>query len=490
MAPDLLMEPCSWLADPADVFAALAGERYSFFLDSGMVSSKLGRYSFLGCEPFLVLRSKGLFREVEREGCTERSQGDPFDLLRELLQEFSLPPRPDLPPFPGGAVGYLAYDLGRFIEVLPATVQDDVPLPDLVLGFYDVVLIFDHLTHQAYLASTGFPAQGTARLRRARQRLQEWQHRLSALSHSPMPPLPHSSTPPLSHSPPTLSSNFTRQAYEQAILRAQEYIAAGDIYQVNLSQRLCADLTVPPWTLYQRLRALNPAPFAAYFNLGEAVVASASPERFLRYRAATRRMETRPIKGTRPRGATPEADAALAQELLQSEKDHAEHLMIVDLERNDLGRVAEIGSVRVSEYAILERFPTVFHLTSTVEGVLAPPYDRIDLLRATFPGGSITGAPKIRSMEIIDELEPTQRGIYTGSIGYFGCTGDLDLSIVIRTFVLYQGRAYFQVGGGVVADSSPAGEYQETLDKAQALWQALSGQEELPQRHETLPRTE
>lgn len=478
MVDDLLMERCAWPADPAELFAALAEERYSFFLDSGMVSEKLGRYSFLGCEPFLVLRSKGPIQEVEREGRLERSQGDPFDLLRELLQQFSLPPRPGLPPLTGGAVGYLAYDLRHFMEVLPATARDDVPLPDLVLGFYDVVLILNHLTHQAWLASTGFPAQGTARLRRARQRLQEWQHRLSALLASPPPSLPPS--PP--SSPPILSSNFTRQAYEQAIRRAQEYIAAGDIYQVNLSQRLCADLTVSPWTLYRRLRTVNPAPFAAYLNLGEAVVASASPERFLRYQAITRRMQTRPIKGTRPRGATPEVDAALAQELLQSEKDHAEHLMIVDLERNDLGRVAEVGSVHVSEYAILECFPTVFHLTSTVEGILAPQYDRIDLLRATFPGGSITGAPKIRSMEIIDELEPTQRGIYTGSIGYFGCTGDMDLSIVIRTFVLHNGRAYFQVGGGVVADSSPAGEYQETLDKAQALWQALSGQEDLPQR--------
>jgi para-aminobenzoate synthetase component 1 len=478
MGDDLLMEPCTWPADPAEQFAALAEERYSFFLDSGMVSEKLGRYSFLGCEPFLVLRSKGTTCEVEREGHIERSTGDPFDLLRELLQQFSCPPRPGLPPLPGGAVGYLAYDLRHFMETLPATARDDVPLPDLVLGFYDVVLILDHLTQQAWLASTGFPAQGAARLRRARQRLREWQHRFATLTACP----PHLPPPSPPSSPPTLSSNFTRQAYEEAIRRAQEYIAAGDIYQVNLSQRLCADLTVPPWTLYRRLRTLNPAPFAAYLNLGEAVVASASPERFLRYQALTRRMQTRPIKGTRPRGATPEADAALAQELLQSEKDHAEHLMIVDLERNDLGRVAEVGSVHVSEYAILECFPTVFHLTSTVEGVLAPPYDRIDLLRATFPGGSITGAPKIRSMEIIDELEPTQRGIYTGSIGYFGCTGDMDLSIVIRTFVLYKGRAYFQVGGGVVADSSPAGEYQETLDKAQALWQALSGQEDLPQR--------
>lgn len=473
----------------AAFFSAVAERPYSFFLDSGMVSAKLGRYSFLGWDPFLVLWSKDGHIEMRQEGQVLRSQGDPWEALQELLNEYTLPAgmgthpsSQGVPPLLGGAVGYLAYDLGRFIEQLPRTTVDDLRLPDYVLGFYDVVLIVDHLQEKTYLASCGFPAQGPARLKRAAIRLREVREQIQQFLGQFDPPSPRRSPASSStNADPTgveISSNFTKPDYLRAIERAKEYIAAGDIYQVNLSQRLCAELRVPPYQLYYRLRTINPAPFAAYLNLGEdGIIASASPERFLRYFAATRRMQTRPIKGTRPRGRTPREDAALARELRASEKDRAEHLMIVDLERNDLGRVAEIGSVRVSEFEILETYPTVFHLTSTVEGTLAPQYDRVALLRAMFPGGSITGAPKIRSMEIIDELEPTQRGVYTGSIGYLSFTGEVDLSIVIRTFILKDGQAYFQVGGGIVADSDPEAEYEETLDKAQALIAAVSSAE-------------
>jgi para-aminobenzoate synthetase component 1 len=269
-----------------------------------------------------------------------------------------------------------------------------------------------------------------------------------------------------------LKSNFSCEEYLKAVERAKEYILAGDIFQVNLSQRFEADLTIPPYELYRRLRRINPAPFASYLNFAGVSVVSASPERFLKLQGDW--VETRPIKGTRPRGKSAEEDRALAQELLSSIKDRAENVMIVDLERNDLGRVCRYGTVRVVELAILETYPTVFHLTSTVRGRLCPDKTRIDLLKATFPGGSITGAPKVRAMEIIDELEPTRRSVYTGSIGYLSFSGEMDLNIVIRTFLVKEGKAYFQVGGGIVYDSEPEAEYEETLDKAKALFQALN----------------
>jgi para-aminobenzoate synthetase component 1 len=268
-----------------------------------------------------------------------------------------------------------------------------------------------------------------------------------------------------------LRSNFTRDEYLQAVENAIEYIANGDIFQVNLSQRFSVDLAVDPYELYLRLRSISPAPFACYLNFGEVTVASASPERFLHLDGNT--VETRPMKGTRPRGQSPAEDDVLGVELLKSEKDRAENIMIVDLERNDLGKVCEYGSVQVSDLCKLEKYATVFQLTSSVTGKLREDKDRIDLLKAAFPGGSITGAPKVRAMEIIDELEPTRRGIYTGSVGYLGFDGCMDLNIVIRTFVIKGGKVYFQVGGGIVSDSDPEAEYQETLDKARALMAAL-----------------
>ena len=272
--------------------------------------------------------------------------------------------------------------------------------------------------------------------------------------------------------PVNLRSNFTHERYLEAVQKARDYIIAGDIFQVNISQRFEADMPLPPYELYRRLRKINPAPFASYLNFDGVTLVSASPERFLRLSGD--RVETRPIKGTRPRGKDPARDEALAQELVNSFKDKAEHVMIVDLERNDIGRVCRFGTVRVSELMALEKYATVFHLTSTVEGRLRPGKNAVDLLKATFPGGSISGAPKVRSIEIIDELEPTRRSVYTGSIGYLSFDGGLDLNIVIRTILVKDGKAYFQVGGAVVYDSDPEAEYVETLDKARALIQALS----------------
>jgi len=356
---------------------------------------------------------------------------------------------------------------------LPSTSLDDLQLPECYLALYDVVLTFDHRDNRGYLASTGFPEEEEERRqRRASTRLHDFKERLRCLP---------SSAPDMSmaaeeaiHSPSNpvvLRSNFTKPDYLNAVETAREYIAAGDIFQVNLSQRFEGDLSMPAYDLYQRLRRINPAPFAAYLSFDEMAVVSASPERFLKVTAD--KVETRPMKGTRPRGRSPAEDERLARDLLESVKDKAENVMIVDLERNDLGRVCRFGSVKVRELWTLEKYATVFQLTSTVEGRLQAGKDRIHLLESCFPGGSITGAPKVRSMEIIDELEPTRRSVYTGSLGYLSFSGEMDLNIVIRTILARAGKAYLQVGGAITYDSGPESEYQETMDKARALFQAL-----------------
>ncbi len=468
-----LIEEIDTKLSPLDAFELFRGEQFSFFLDSGMDAQKLGRYSFIGSNPFLVLSSRG--REITLGRGTDRSQldGNPFDVLGHLLEAYRLDSRSSPVPFTGGAVGYFSYDLCHFIERLPGTAVDDLKLPECYFGFYDLVLAFDNLQGKSYIISTGFPESGEAeRMERAIKRLNEVKDKLSGVPASGagvgVPSKPESS--PLE--PVTLTGGFTHEEYVAAVEKARQYIIAGDIFEVNLSQRFKAELSTTPYELYRRLRQINPAPFACYLGFDEVAVVSASPERFLRVQGDW--VETRPIKGTRPRGKTPEADKALAEELLNSPKDRAENIMIVDLERNDLGRVCRFGTVKVTELAILEVFPTVFHLTSTVVGRLREGKNSIDLLKATFPGGSITGAPKVRTMEIIDELEPTKRSVYTGSIGYLSFNGDLDLNIAIRTFLVKGREAYFQVGGAVVYDSDPEAEYQETLDKARALIDALN----------------
>jgi para-aminobenzoate synthetase component 1 len=375
-----------------------------------------------------VLRSWAGRVEIERcRGATERFEGDPFEALRELLAE-----RRHLRA--GAAVGYLGYGLKRHVERLPDTVTDDEHLAECHVAFYDRVHAFD----PAPLA----------------------------------PPAP----PPAEGRFESLDSTFTRAGYEAAVRRALAYIRAGDIYQVNLSQRFQAPCHADPFDVYLSLRAQSPAPFGAYFHYPGFAVLSSSPERFLRYRPRDRLIETRPIKGTRPRGSDAEADRALARELLHSEKDRAENVMIVDLERNDLGKVAEAGSVRVTGLFELETYATVHHLVSTVQARLRNDRDVVDLLRATFPGGSVTGAPKIRAMEIIDELEPVTRGVYTGAIGYLAFSGAIDLNIAIRTMVIKERTASFHVGGGIVADSEPALEFEETLHKGAAMARVLLGE--------------
>jgi len=463
-----LIEELKTSLSPIDCFETIQDEPSSFFLDSASRKERLGRYSFFGYDPFLVCTVRGSEINLIQDGKTSRVQANPFDLLKKPFSSYSLASRAGMPPFLGGMVGYFGYDLGRFIEVIPSLSVDDIPIPDAYLAFYDTVVIFDHAKDRVYISSTGFPEESeTLRKKRAVAKIKEWERKLSSLNKGNPKPLHF----PVSDTSPQLTSNFTYDQYISAINKAKEYIAAGDIYQVNLSQRFTSEAHTPPFPLYKRLRTINPAPFAAYLNFDEITVLSSSPERFLRI--SGKRVETRPIKGTRPRGKSSSEDRSLKSELLKSKKDRAELIMIVDLERNDLGRVCKYGSVSVPELSTLETYSTVFHMVSTITGTLREECDHIDCLRACFPGGSITGAPKIRSMEIIEELEPTRRKIYTGSLGYLGFNGQTDLNIVIRTMVIADGKVYFQSGGGIVADSDPEKEYEETIHKAVALISAL-----------------
>ncbi len=457
---------------PPQAFEAFKESPFSFFLDSGLDPQRLGRYSFMGSDPFLIMRSRGREITLIRPEGTEVVSGNPFDLLGELLREYRIEGNHSKLPFLSGAVGYLSYDLGHFIEKLPSHAVDDLQLPECYFGFYDAMVAFDHLENRAYIASTGFPEVGGRRQSKAEARLEELKQTVARAPRLGVGKDRASYSGDTSGNRVNLRANFTHEDYLAAVQKARDYIIAGDIFQVNLSQRFEADMPIPPYELYRRLRRINPAPFASYLNFDGVTVVSASPERFLKLVGDM--VETRPIKGTRPRGKDPLQDEALAQELLDSFKDKAEHVMIVDLERNDIGRVCRFGTVRVSELMTLEKYATVFHLTSTVKGRLRPGKNAVDLLKATFPGGSISGAPKVRAMEIIDELEPTRRSVYTGSIGYLSFDGNLDLNIVIRTILVKGKKAYFQVGGAVVYDSDPEGEYIETLDKAKALIQALS----------------
>jgi para-aminobenzoate synthetase component 1 len=481
--------------DPARCCEWLAGLPYRVFLDSASRGARLGRYSFLSADPVAIVRSKG--RTTEIDGALLPS-GDALDALRALLAPFAADPLPHLPPFQGGAAGYLAYDWGRVHERLPAPRHEDLGVPDVVLGVYDWVLAWDHESSKAWLISTGLlETSAAARSARAAARARAVGDRLRSCGSKPQTDRPNDAGPAgeagsashetKGHAPAYpvdggvnprlgLRSSFTHAGYLDAVARVREYIFAGDIFQANLSQRFDAPLDEPPWSLYRRLRTQNAAPFAAFLDFPEAVVLSASPERFLSVGVGGH-VETRPIKGTRPRGTGPEHDAALGLALTVSAKDRAENLMIVDLLRNDLSRVCSPGSVRVPELFALEHYATVHHLVSTVVGNLAPGEDALSLLRAAFPGGSITGAPKVRAMEIIAELEPSERGVYCGAIGYWSLTGALDTSIAIRTAVAQAGRVYFSAGGGIVADSDPEEEYRETLDKARGMIDALRAPE-------------
>lgn len=451
---------------PYQAASRLLGRVRPVFLDSSLAGGVTGRYSYLTADPFLIVRSRGRCIElIDRTG-TAVLDGDPFEVIQGLLHAHAVEPVFGLPPFLGGAIGYFSYDLVRLLEDLPCLTESADTTPDMDLGVYDWVLAADHATGKNWLIETSFaPPAGT-------QATARWTEIRESLGR---PCKPHERTNPAMQ---FVRSNVRRTEYLTAVERAQAYISAGDIYQVNLSHRLEGRWSGPIWPLYERLRAASPVPFGAYLDLGHTTILSASPERFLQLGPEDRRVDTRPIKGTRPRGATEGEDNALVEELLSSEKDRAEHLMIVDLMRNDLGKVCAIGTVHVPELFRLEPYATVWQMVSVIRGTLRPELDAIDLLKACFPGGSVTGCPKIRAMEIIEELEPVQRGIYCGAIGYISFTGAMDTSIVIRTMMITGDRLHLQVGGAIVADSQPAAEYTETIVKARAGLDALCAQVE------------
>lgn len=454
--------------EPATVCEQLAGLPYRIFFDSSSQPGKYARYSFVAADPLVVIRAKDQSCTVSRKrGLSYENEapreGTAVDHLRRLLSEFSFIRTPDLPPFQGGAAGFIGYEFGRQLERMPEPSGDELQLPDLCLGIYDCVFAWDHAAGKAWIVS--HPEREHSPQHAGRHDF------FRGLLERKLPEIPRP-VAQTSGLPVTIESSLSREQHRAAIARIREYIAAGDIFQANLAQRFTAPLSTHPWDLYRKLRIANPAPFACFFESGELTIASASPERFLAINASGE-AETRPIKGTAQRKADPRADEAARRTLLTSEKDNAEHVMIVDVLRNDLSRVCKPASVQVRELAVLETHPTVHHLVSTITGELQDGSDSMDLLTAAFPGGSITGAPKIRAMEIISELEPVRRDAYCGCMLYLSPDGVMDSSIIIRTFIATRGHLFFSAGGGIVADSDPKSEYEEILHKAAALFSVL-----------------
>ena len=434
--------------DSSTLFASLAAEPWSIFLDSGFPYKENGRYDILSARPGTTLTTYGSETTITTSTGSSTSQEDPFSLLKKSLgnainihTQF---------PFIGGALGYFAYDLGRRIETIPTIAKHDIQMPDMAVGIYDWAVVVDHETRQSWLISRD-DAENDHELEDIRQLLE---------------------TPPSNDFPAyqplaDYECNFDQASYTDAFTKIQHYITEGDCYQVNLAQRFSVPVEGHPWAVYKLLRELNPAPFAGYLLLPDCAILSSSPERFLK--VSSDQVETKPIKGTRRRSVFAYEDKALAQELLESEKDRAENVMIVDLLRNDLGKTCKIGSVSVPKLYALESYATVHHLVSTVVGVMPEDSHALDLLRGCFPGGSITGAPKVRAMEIIEELEPHRRNVYCGSMGYIGFDGNMDTSITIRTLVHHNEHLYCWAGGGIVIDSTAPSEYQECFDKAEAM---------------------
>jgi para-aminobenzoate synthetase component 1 len=462
-----LVEELSPFPEVVGALATFADQPGLVLFDSALVREPTGRYSFLAADPFQTF-------VVERATFSS----DPLDAIRRRLSELETETVAGLPPFQGGAAGLISYELGSAFERIPRAPNDEFQIPDLAVGLYDWVICWDHDERRAWIVSQGFPMTAPAeRERRARQRLDFVRGRLASSAAAKVPvapaPLPWTSLAPQFAAPGLegLTSNFSRDAYINAVERTIEWIYAGDIFQANLSQRLLYPARLDPVALARRLRQCNPAPFGGAFLFDDWAVVSASPERFVSVRDGE--VETRPIKGTRRRPPLPEADLYTRDELRESQKDQAENVMIVDLLRNDLSRVCAPGSIRVPQLCGVETYETVQHLVSEVRGRLEDNRTVWDLWRAAFPGGSITGAPKVRAMEIIAELEPTVRGPYCGSLFYVGYDGSCDSSILIRTFVCRRGWIACGVGGGIVADSDPVSEYEETLHKAAGMLRAL-----------------
>ncbi len=456
------------LETPISAFLKLCPAGPAFMLESAAGGEQVARYSFLGYNPFLTLKAEGINVElIWRDGLREMRNGGPFEVLRQLLQEYAVEFQADMPRFSGGAVGYFSYDLASILEPVGELPADELALPAAYLQFMENMVIFDHFTHKIHLTVNRLLRAGEERQageEAAAKSLQTMEDLLAG-------PLPEQETKGAKKSLAAPVSNITKKIFVENVSRAKEYICAGHVFQVVLSQRFIVPITEDTLTIYRRLRRVSPSPYMFLLRYPDVTLVGASPEMLTRVEG--KRVTTRPIAGTRRRGASEEEDRVLAAELQNDPKETAEHAMLVDLGRNDLGRVSKYGTVNVRKYAKVERFSHVMHLVSEVNGELAENYDAIDALMACFPAGTLTGAPKVRAMQIINELETAKRGPYGGAVGYFDFSGNMDTCITIRTMVIKGDKAYIQTGAGIVADSAAEAEYNETMQKAEAMFATL-----------------
>ncbi|MEB9975344.1 aminodeoxychorismate synthase component I [Bacillus cereus] len=436
------------------------GKSQHILLESG----RGGRYNIVGLNPVAVIRGKDETLHISESGKETIKRGNPLDLMQEYMEQWKTDYNPEYPPFQGGAIGYFSYDCIRYIEKLPSLAEDDIDIPDIFFLLFDDVFVYDQ-KEQVLWVITHY----VDKYEEAKERLNEWKGLW--MTEAPEVTVPFESPEKKSE-----AVAFTEAGFMKAVECIQEYIGAGDVFQVNLSTRQERTLQTHPLEIYTSLREINPSPYMGYLELGDFQIVSGSPELLIKKQGTE--VSTRPIAGTRSRGADEQEDEELARELIENEKERAEHVMLVDLERNDLGRVCKYGTVEVDEFMVIEKYSHVMHIVSNVRGEVEEDKDAFDLVKAVFPGGTITGAPKIRTMEIIEELEPVRRGVYTGSIGWIGYSGDTELNIVIRTLLAKDGKAHVQAGAGIVIDSNPENEYKESLKKAIALWRAKERSEE------------
>ncbi|PFT61338.1 aminodeoxychorismate synthase component I [Bacillus cereus] len=436
------------------------GKSQHILLESG----RGGRYNIVGLNPVAVIRGKDETLHISESGKETIKRGNPLDLMQEYMEQWKTDYNPEYPPFQGGAIGYFSYDCIRYIEKLPSLAEDDINIPDIFFLLFDDVFVYDQ-KEQVLWVITHY----VDKYEEAKERLNEWKSLW--MTEAPEVTVPFESPEKKSE-----AVAFTEAGFMKAVECIQEYIGVGDVFQVNLSTRQERTLQTHPLEIYTSLREINPSPYMGYLELGDFQIVSGSPELLIKKQGTE--VSTRPIAGTRSRGADEQEDEELARELIENEKERAEHVMLVDLERNDLGRVCKYGTVEVDEFMVIEKYSHVMHIVSNVRGEVEEDKDAFDLVKAVFPGGTITGAPKIRTMEIIEELEPVRRGIYTGSIGWIGYSGDTELNIVIRTLLAKDGKAHVQAGAGIVIDSNPENEYKESLKKAIALWRAKERSEE------------
>jgi anthranilate synthase component 1 len=456
---------------PVTAFHLLDRGEHACLFESVVGGEKVGRYSFLAVEPFWELVAHGTKVTVRGEGGTKQFEAaDPLDELRRRLAAFKAVHLSELPPFEGGAIGYAGYDVVRYVEHLPHAPHDDRGLPDLSFAFYDRMVVFDNVSKAMFLIAMARLDKSGGDVRAAYddacRRIDDLVHRLSQPTNLPPADIATAGPPSIAW-----KSNFEQREFEDAVRKCVEYIKAGDIFQVVLSQRLALELDCDPVELYRTLRVVNPSPFMFFLRTPEVTLVGSSPE--IMCRVVEKQVTVRPLAGTRPRGATEDEDRRLAEELLADPKERAEHVMLVDLGRNDVGRVARFGSVKLSDVMVIERYSHVMHITSNVTATLREDYDAFDALKACLPAGTVSGAPKVRAMQIIDELEPHRRGPYAGAVGYIDYAGNMDTCIALRTLVVQGNKAYIQVGAGIVADSIPESEYQETLNKARGLLKAI-----------------